>query len=262
MELSCLALRCLIKCNPSMTQLLSVEKPKSPSYLLIEYDFTIPKFDIPITEDLTYGRLLCLIYFLCKTLNQEFSKVSTSDSQGVRSKDILNSEIKEKSLGEIFGKFTLFDEANIGFIEYPKSTDHMLQPIKLSAFLHYGEQVNSEPWIKDICKEKVQTTLEYLMTFLAVQVFYHVHTLQKPQLHYFKRELYSELQFFNEYAKKLATDEYNKLIEKKKSESQNTDVINRLLSEKLGKNNNTDEICDKFFLLAISKWFSNICQLS
>ncbi|XP_045465804.1 uncharacterized protein LOC123674773 [Harmonia axyridis] len=264
LELSCLALRCLIKCNPSMDQLFSVEKPKCASYLLVEYDFTIPKFDIPITEDLTYGRLLCMIYFLCKTLNQEFSKTSTVDSPSIRSKEIFNTEItKEKSLGEIFGKFTLFEEDYIGFIEYPRSSNHILQPIKLSAFLHYGEQVNSEPWSKEVSKEKVQITLEYLMSFLAVQVFYHIYTLQKPQLHYFKRELYSELQFFNEYAKKLATEEYNKLLPKRKSEPQNIDIINRLLID-LMKHNNKDIgiISDKFFLLGISKWFMNICQLS
>lgn len=264
LQLSCLALRCLIKCNPSMDQLFSVEKPKCASYLLVEYDFTIPKFDIPISEDLTYGRLLCMIYFLCKTLNQEFSKTSTADSPSVRSKEIFSTEItKEKSLGEIFGKFTLFDEDYIGFVEYPRSSNLVLQPTKLSAFLHYGEQVNSEPWIKDISKEKVQTTLEYLMTFLAVQVFYHIYTLQKPQLHYFKRELYSELQFFNEYAKKFATEEYNKIVSKKKTEPQNTDVINRLLMELLRNDkSNVEKVSDKFFLLGISKWFMNICQLS
>ncbi|XP_044762718.1 uncharacterized protein LOC123319826 [Coccinella septempunctata] len=265
LELSCLAFRCLIKCNPSMDQLFSVEKPKCATYLLVEYDFTIPKFDVPIGEDLTYGRLLCMIYFLCKTLNKEFSKTPTADSPSVRSKEIFNTEItKEKSLGEIFGKFTLFDEDYIGFIEYPRSSNHILQPVKLSAFLHYGEQVNSEPWIKDISKEKVQTTLEYLMSFLAVQVFYHIYTLQKPQLHYFKRELYSELQFFNEYAKKLATEEYNKQSSKRRSEPQNTDVINRLLIELLDNNKlkDVEKASDKFFLLGISKWFMNICQLS
>ncbi|KAK9876456.1 hypothetical protein WA026_012770 [Henosepilachna vigintioctopunctata] len=263
LELSCLALKCLLKCNPSMIQLLSMEKPKSTSYLLIEYDFTVPKFDIPITGDLTYGRLLCMIYFLCKTLNQEFSKDRETKSIRICKIDAFAAEIgKEKSLGEIFGKFTLFDNDYIGFIEYPKSTNHVLQPIKLSAFLHYGEQVNSEPWIRDISKEKVQITLEFLMSFLAVQVFFQVHMLQKPQLHYFKRELYSELQFFNEYTKKLATDEYNNQLLKKRSESQKTDPVNKLVSEILSRKMDVAYISDKFYLLAISKWFMNICQLS
>lgn len=46
--------------------------PDKCDYLpfLIENDFNVPRFELPIISKLTYGTLLCLADFLCKTLTQ------------------------------------------------------------------------------------------------------------------------------------------------------------------------------------------------
>ncbi|CAH0562167.1 unnamed protein product [Brassicogethes aeneus] len=242
-----LAFSCLYKLNPSLTDLLSSSNSDN-FYTLIINDFSVPNFDSVITYDLTYGRLLCIAHFLCKTLNQLEQKPQKIPLEKPEPIDL--------NLRKNHMKY-------IGLVEYPNKIDDFPTQ-KLSSFLRFGMYEYSglsDPWICDLSVSGVKQTLEMLMAFLAAQVTVTIQTIDPLELQFYQRNLHSELQFFNDYLKRrcaeLIKTETPTRSDQFKSEK---DVTKRYLLMRW-KSDNFNKIVDENFLLILSAWFSNICLL-
>lgn len=109
-----MAFSCLYKLNLSLIKLFDYFEPEEDIIILIDNDFSVPKFELPIPCELTYGRLLCLAHFLCKTLNQLNQK---------KENNILTIDETEYS-------------SCIGLVEHQDPSDYMPDQ-KLSSFLRY-----------------------------------------------------------------------------------------------------------------------------
>lgn len=104
------------------------------------------------------------------------------------------------------------------------------------------------------------------MLFIAQQAFLTIQILEPHQVPYYKRSLYSELQFFNEYVKKRTSElVVSPNITSPQSYSGDMDYIKRYLichwQKKENGENEIDKVAEQNFLLVISFWFSNICQI-
>ncbi|KAF7287395.1 hypothetical protein GWI33_001374 [Rhynchophorus ferrugineus] len=237
-----LAFSCLYKLNVNLLQLFDVFELEESVTMLIQNDFSVPRFDLPIPCDLTYGKLLCLAHFLCKTLNQ------------IREK-------KEKPIVVNEEKYKYY----IGLIEHQDPSEDMPNQ-KLSSFLRYLSEDSGipDPWINNLRLHSVQKTADMLMLFIAQQAFLTIKILEPHQVLYYKRNLYSELQFFNEFVKKQSSELLDSInITSTKSSSSykaDMDLTKRYLLYYWGHKKQND-IIENNFLLIISYWFSNICQV-
>lgn len=109
-----LAFSCLYQLNSNIIELFDFYEPDESIIVLIQNDFSVPRFELPIPCDLTYGKLLCLAHFLCKTMNQLHQK---KDGQSLK--------IDESKYHNY-----------IGLVEHQDPSDYMPDQ-KLSSFLRY-----------------------------------------------------------------------------------------------------------------------------
>lgn len=210
---------------------------------LISNDFSVPRFELPIPNELNYSMLLCLVHFLCKTLDALSAEKRTAAI-----------EIPKSFYSKCFGLVEHQDFQNI-----PSNQ-------KLSSFLRYAMYEYSglaDPWIQKLDHRCVNRCLETLMTFLAQQMYLSINTAGVDMSPYFKRNLESELQFFHEYVKK-----HTSMLFSREASNAETglvyksemDLIKRyMLCQKAAKK--VHEVVDKNFSLVISHWLTNICKL-
>lgn len=209
---------------------------------LISNDFTVPKFDLPIPYELNYSMLLCLVHFLCKTL----------DALNVEKKSV-TAETPKKFYSKCFG---LVEHQDLNI-----STNQ-----KLSSFLRYAMYEYSglaERWIKELDYHCVKRCLESLITFLAQQIFLTISATDVDTSPYFKRNLESELQFFHEYVKKCTSVLFTKQVSTPQTDSiykTELDLQKRYMLH-CKETQNTEELIDKNFCLVISHWLTNVCKL-
>lgn len=210
---------------------------------LISNDFSVPKFQLPIPYELNYSMLLCLVHFLCKTL----------DAVSIEKK-INSPETSKKFYSKCFGLVEHQDFSNI-----PPNQ-------KLSSFLRYAMYEYSglaEPWIQKLDYHCVKQCLESLMTFLAQQIYLAINTADMETSPYFKRNLESELQFFHEYVKKYTSVLFSQQVSTPQSGTvykAEMDLIKRYML-RCKQTQNSTELIDKNFCLVISHWLTNICKL-
>lgn len=114
-----------------------------------------------------------------------------------------------------------------------------------------------DPWINNLNYESTRKTADKLMLFIAQQSLLTLKELDPGQAVYYKRNLYSELQFFHEYIKK-RTSELSAGISSSPGQSGDLDYVKRYL---LHHKSQVDKVAEENFLLMISFWFSNICQI-
>lgn len=102
------------------------------------------------------------------------------------------------------------------------------------------------------------------MLFIAQQSLLTLKELDPGQAVYYKRNLYSELQFFHEYIKK-RTSELSAGISSSPGQSGDLDYLKRYLLHHWKKDQEdhalVEKVAEENFLLMISFWFSNICQI-
>ncbi|XP_060516036.1 nucleoporin Nup188 [Cylas formicarius] len=237
-----IAFTCLFNLNHSLVDMFDLYQTKEPQIILIENDFSVPQFEMPIPNDLNYGKLLCLAHFLCKTLNQVYQKKGISQGQN----------IDEKYLDYIC------------VVEHQDSSEYRPNQ-KLSFFLRHTMYEYSgliDSWTENLSAVAVQKTLEVLMAFIGQQTFISVGVLDPIKVAYFKTNLCSELQFFNEYVKKKTSLLFDKPPNTKSMSSYKSDmdIVKRYLIYHW-KNNKQDEVAENNFLLILSFWFSNICLI-
>ncbi|RZC36622.1 uncharacterized protein BDFB_000245 [Asbolus verrucosus] len=259
---------CLKKAKPDLVKLLNAQELTESVTLWVENDFSVPRFELPITSKLTYGMLLCLAHYLCKTLNQLSPETpsTTRRTRQVSMKD-LHDEIKVKSLGEIFEHCTATYEKCIGFMVYLQRSDDLPNE-KLSSFLHYDMTEfsgSSNSAVSQLDYHMVKNSLEALMSFLAGEIFFTIRILDEESLFSYKRELSSEIQFFYEFVRKRTSEQYNAIITTPNINSlslpQNeNDIIKRYMVAKT--DDNINDIADHNFVLVISQWLVKFCQLS
>jgi nuclear pore complex protein Nup188 len=259
---------CLKKTKPNLvTQLNDVYSTEGVT-LLVENDFSVPRFELPITSKLTYGTLLCLADYLCKTLNQLSPETPSAipRSRQVSMTD-LHDEIKVKSLGKIFEHCTATYEKCIGFMVYLQRSDD-LHNEKLSSFLHYDMSEfsgSSASVISQLDYHMVKNSLEALMSFLAVEIFFTIRILSDEALFSYKRELSSEIQFFYEFVRKRISEQYNAMLATPRTTTPlsqtETDIIKRYMVAKVNDNDSFD-VADNNFVLVISQWLIKFCHLS
>lgn len=238
-----LSFNCLYKLNISLLEMFDFLEPEESITILIENDFSVPRFELPIPCELTYGKLLCLAHFLCKTINQLKEK---------RPKKMI--QVKEE-------KYKYY----IGLVEHQDPSENIPNE-KLSSFLRYLAEDSGlvDPWINHLHPDNVQKTADVLMLFTAQQTFLTLRVLEPHQIMYYKRNLSSELQFFNEFVKKQTSEllDSSKLTSKSQVSpyKADMDIIKRYLLYHW-EHKKQNDICNQNFLLIISYWFSNICQI-
>lgn len=232
----------LYKINPSLIDLPNVYIMDTITKL-ISNDFSVPKFELPIPYELNYSKLLCLVHFLCKTL------------------DALNhdkSSVKVESSKEYYSNY-------FGLMEH-QDLSHVPPNQKLSSFLRYAMYEYSgltDPWIQRLNHHNVRTCLESLMTFLAQQIYLTINTADSDTSPYFKRNLESELQFFHEYVKKYTSVLFSQQVSTPQpgtAYKPDMDIVKRYVLH-CKDTQNISELVDKNFCLVISQWLTNICKL-
>lgn len=121
-----------------------------------------------------------------------------------------------------------------------------------------------DPWINNLNYESTRKTADKLMLFIAQQSLLTLKELDAGQAVYYKRNLYSELQFFHEYIKK-RTSELSAGISSSPGQSGDLDYLKRYLLHHWKKDQKgqapVEKVAEENFLLMISFWFSNICQI-
>ncbi|CAH2003686.1 unnamed protein product [Acanthoscelides obtectus] len=237
----------LYKMNPRLVALLDFSPPDT-SIILVSNDFSVPKFELPISHNLAYGKLLCLAHFLCKAL------------------DALHSDKSEKNTQDAGKQYTT---RWVGLVDHRVLTDHLPNQ-ELSTYLRYAMSEYSglaDPWIQMLDQNNVRVTLEIVMVFLGQQIFL-TNTLTDPsQRPYFKRNLMSELQFFFEYVKKhtmavafecmsSAGPSQGPSISKS-----DMDMFTRYLVHQKQNGSVITEVLSKNFCVCMCHWFTHMCQL-
>ncbi|XP_063929352.1 nucleoporin Nup188 [Zophobas morio] len=258
---------CLRKTKPDPVAQFNTQHLLEQITLLVDNDFSVPRFELPITSKLTYGAILCLADYLCKALNQ-LSPTTPSAAPKLRQISLteLNDEIKIKSLGTIFEHCTAVYEPYTGFMVYLQRSDDLPNE-KLSSFLHYdmSEFSGSTSAISQLDYTVVKNSVEALMTFLACEIFYTMRNINGEVLFSYKRELSSEIQFFAEFVRKRTGEQYHAMVATPRSTTpvsqSETDIIKRYTMTKV-KDGDADDIADNNFVLVISHWLMNFCQLS
>lgn len=233
----------LYRANPSLIGLMGVIT-KDKTMILVQNDFSVPKFELPIPYELTYSKLLCLAHFMCKTLDA----LSLAQSQ---SKEDLN----EKQYNNYIG---LVEHQDLGY-HFPGQ--------KLGAYLRYAMYKYSglaDPWIHKLDRRCVKKSFELLMTFLAQQVFLYIRTTDVESLSYFKKNLASELQFFYEHVKKHTSmslaDHMTASARTITTFKADMDILKRYLLYCQVTNQYFDA-ADNNFGVVIVHWFTKICQV-
>ncbi|XP_050313935.1 nucleoporin Nup188 [Anthonomus grandis grandis] len=247
-----LGFECLYKLNANVLDLLDVHMPDESPIILIENDFNVPKFELPIPCELTYGKLLCLSHFLCKTIGQLHAKRHEIDRENNKSGKNPKLEFDENTY-----------ITYIGLVEHQNPSE-FLPDQKLSSFLRYLYEYSGliDPWINNLNIQNVRRTADQLMLFIGQQAFLTIKILDPNELTSFKRTLYGELQFFQEYVKKQTSE---LLMEEKPATSPSVisiemDCARRYLTFKK-QQKAYDKVVEENFLLMTAMWFSNICQL-
>ncbi|KAL1493269.1 hypothetical protein ABEB36_011353 [Hypothenemus hampei] len=239
-----LAFSCLYKLNPTMLEMFDYYDPSEPLNVLIHNDFSVPRFELPIPCDLTYGKLLCLAHFMCKILNQLHQK-----QNGPR----------ENIDADKFKKY-------MGLVEHQDPSDFMPEQ-KLSSFLRYLYEYSglTDPWINKLDPDNTLITADILMLFIAQQTTLTIKFMDFRQASYYKRNLYSELQFFHEYIRKRTSELMLPSSSTNQMYSGDMDYMKKYLlshwrKDQTGKNK-IDKVAEENFMLIVSFWFSNICQI-
>ncbi|VEN52986.1 unnamed protein product [Callosobruchus maculatus] len=237
----------LYKMNPGLVELLNYS-PRDTSIIAISNDFSVPKFDLPISHNLAYGKLLCLAHFLCKALDALHNDKSEPDDKQA-----------EK----------LYSTGWVGLVEHRVFTDHLPHQ-ELSTYLRYTMYEYSglaDPWIQKLDQNIVRITLETFMVFLGQQIFLTNTLIEPTQRPYFKRNLISELQFFFEYVKKhtmavafecmsSAGPSQGPSISKS-----DMDMFKRYLVHRKQNGSPITEVLSKNFCVCMCHWFTHICHL-
>ncbi|XP_057663220.1 uncharacterized protein LOC130898159 [Diorhabda carinulata] len=229
----------LYRINPGLTDLLDPYLPDTV-VRIIENDFSVPTFELPISNNLTYGMLLCLAHFLCKTL------------------DVLKLNKKHTTSSVPSEYFT----RTFGMVEHQGLSDN-IPTQKLSAFLRHAMYEYSglaDPWIQELDYNRVKDSLEILMMFLSQQIFLDIQ-IPSENSSYFIRNLSSELQFFYEHVKRMTSSHLaSKLNSMSPSCQSETDILKKYLIHHK-ETECFEEVVDMNFCIIISNWFTNICKL-
>ncbi|KAJ8923659.1 hypothetical protein NQ315_010239 [Exocentrus adspersus] len=231
----------LYRTNPNLIDLMGTVV-KDTTTVLIQNDFSVPKFELPVPYELTYGKLLCLAHFMCKALDA-LSQLTPSTAEAVPAEDYGNC---------------------IGLVEHQEA-GHNFSTQKLDAYLRYAMYEYSglaDPWIHTLDRQRVRKSLEHLMAFLGQQVYVYIRTAEADG--YFKRNLASELQFFYEHIKKRLsmsfTDQITASMKTMSSYKADMDIIRRYMVF-CRANNKYYDAADYNFSVVIVHWFTKICQV-
>nr|XP_022915529.1 nucleoporin NUP188 homolog [Onthophagus taurus] len=186
---SCL---CLTRACPTFVNLLEPYKIPFPDDVQVAYHFHIPKIHDENVNVLKYGSLLCLLHILCKTSSG--SKSQSNSTTDLNASDLTSSPTKSDYLSfvcpDYFGR-SISDKYTT------------LQPFASS------EHTFSTKWLTGLQPDRVHFALETLTTFLAKQIYLttHFRRLTPAELYHVKRELCSELLYFQEYTRKKNADQ-------------------------------------------------------
>nr|CAH7745674.1 unnamed protein product [Callosobruchus chinensis] len=238
----------LYKMNPSLVDMMSCEfSPRDTNVVMISNDFSVPKFDAPISHHLAYGKLLCLAHFLCKALDVAHIDRTEEDKEAEK----------------------YYSTKWVGLVEHRAHTDQLPHQ-ELGTYLRYTMSEYSglaDPWIQKLDQSNVRNTLEMFMLFLGQQVFLTNTLIEPMQRPYFKRNLNSELQFFLEYVKKhtiaVAFESMSSTAPSQgpSISKSDMDMFKRYLVHQLSNGSPTTEIHSKNFCVLMSHWFTHNCHL-
>ncbi|XP_028129306.1 nucleoporin Nup188 isoform X2 [Diabrotica virgifera virgifera] len=233
----------LYRVNAGLIDLMT-ETPQIKIEVMIENDFSVPKFELPVTSNLTYGMLLCLAHFMCKTLEAIRQQGPPKNQEGTEDTPI-----------------TLFTRV-YGMVQHEGFSDSYPTQ-QLSAFLRYAMYEYTglaDPWTLKLDYNRVKTSLESLMMFLGQQIFLTINIAPFDNESFFKfrKNLHSELQFFYEHVKKITS---LILTESNATPGQfEMDVLKKYLlyCKETGQYN---KIIDTNFCIVLSNWFIGISKL-
>lgn len=246
---------------PNIVDELCTVNPDEPINLLVRNDFSVPRFELPIPCDLTYGMLLCLADFLCKALNQ----LSPDTPQTTpRTQKVDMATLKENRLEIVYQHCTVIYHKFIGFMVYVQRSDE-LPSDSISSLLHYDLSISSSSTVLSLLDYQfVRYALEALMGLLLTETFFAVRVSEEEVLATFRRELTSEIQFFYEFVRKHTTELLNRSafdqIAASISQPLHADVINKYFALQVSRN--ASAVSDENFIIVVALWFMKVLGLN
>ncbi|GJQ68252.1 hypothetical protein Trydic_g10775 [Trypoxylus dichotomus] len=188
MQIVALSCWCLLRAGPSLLSLLT--PPIKSSYIndvVIEFDFHIPQFYQEESQTITYGTILCLLNFLCKTVTTiQTPKASQSSANPTKEKEEQTTSPKEENC--------------LVFVCPDFSRTYTSSEVTSGS--------TSASWLKKLNLENIICALEALGSVIAVQTYvsFNVSKLRPSLKQDFKRELCSDLISFYEFIRKRFVD--------------------------------------------------------
>lgn len=197
-------------CQPSL--LFYCDAPEY-QYVVIELekDFYIPKYNLFELNVFTYGGILCILHFLCKT------HAKLHEHQRKKPEDKEEKMLSRRTLKDVpsMEKLATFSET----IDTPAKklepylaviltqTDADLVHDSISSVQRFASTCFSlfdMPWFLKLNPDIVGTTLERLSHFVVVELSSDLHSsnISLQMKEYIKREMGSEMQFFNDFVRR------------------------------------------------------------
>lgn len=215
----------------------------------LEKDFYIPKYNLFELNVFTYGGILCILHFLCKTyakLHDHHRKKTEDKEERMLSrrtlKDVPSME-KLATLSETIDTPTKKLEPYLAVILTHTDADLVHDSISsVQRFASTCFSLFDMPWFLKLNPKLVGTTLETLSHFVVVEMSSDLHSSNiSPQMkEYIKREMGSEMQFFHDFTRRnmqerLGSTKVDNTSPRKRVELEKLAVhINQLLSRKDG----------------------------
>lgn len=229
--------------------------PQRYVILELEKDFYIPKYNFTELNIFTYGGIFCILHFLCKA----YTKISDNirKQTEVRDKMLTRRTLKAvPSMEAVIIREETIDSPTkkidpyLAIILAQADMDLVHDPINsVQRFASTNYNLFDMPWFLKINIEVLQLTLEILSHFVVLELSSDLRTanMSFQMIQYMKREIGSELQFFNDFTRRTMQER----METTKAENSSprklmelerlSTYLNRMLSDK------NVEFHDEFF---------------
>lgn len=267
LEAITLGIRFFVKCHPPLLSYLDYPEHRYV-VLELEKDFYIPKYNLSELNVFTYGGILCILQFLCKAymkISDNLRKKSNNEEGKMLSRRTLKAVPSIEAIitrDETFDTPTKKIDPYLAIILAQADMDLAYDPISsVQRLATTCFNLFDMPWFLKINIETLQLTLETLSYFVVLELS---SDLRSPNIscqmkEYIKREMGSEMQFFNDFVRRtmqehLESTKVENTSPRKRMELEKLSIyMKRLLKEK-------DVECHDEFFWVLNHLVQDSCQ--
>lgn len=232
-----------------------IDNPKHELVILeLEKDFYIPKYNFSELNIFTYGGILCILHFLCKAymkINDNLRKKAESQEKMFLRRtviaqpcieDVVRFEDTEDTSNKKMHSYLpiILAQADMDAVHDPIGAMHKFASTCFNLF--------DMPWFLKINFQTVQLTLEMLTHFVALELSSDLtcSNMTQQMKEYMKREIGTEMQFFNDFVKR-STQERLETTKIPLSSPRERMKLERLAKHMITVLSNDEELHDEFF---------------